>query len=154
MPAAAYGGSRELMELIAPAGPVYQAGTLSGNPVAMAAGLATLEVLARPGVWQRAADWADSAAALITAAAERAGVPVLVQKVGTMLTPFFSSTPVRTFAEAKQTDRGAYRQFFHALLEAGIYPPPSAYEASFSSAVHGGRELDLLESALRAAWPR
>jgi glutamate-1-semialdehyde 2,1-aminomutase len=154
MPAAAYGGSRELMELIAPAGPVYQAGTLSGNPVAMAAGLATLEVLARPGVWQRAADWADSAAALIAAAAERAGVPVLVQKVGTMFTPFFSSTPVRTFAEAKQTDRGAYRRFFHALLEAGIYPPPSAYEASFSSAVHGDRELDLLESALRAAWPR
>lgn len=154
LPAAAYGGKRELMELIAPAGPVYQAGTLSGNPVAMAAGLATLEELARPGVWQGAADWAENAASLISAAAARAGVPVVVQRVGTMFTPFFTAAPVRTFAEAKRTDREAYSRFFHALLEAGIYPPPSPYEAAFSSAVHGERELDLLESALEAAWPR
>jgi glutamate-1-semialdehyde 2,1-aminomutase len=154
MAAAAFGGKRELMELIAPAGPVYQAGTLSGNPVAMAAGLATLEELARPGVWQRAAEWAENAASLITTAAARAGVPVVVQRVGTMFTPFFTATPVRTFAEAKRTDREAYRQFFHAMLEAGIYLPPSPYESAFTSAVHGDRELDLLESALRAAWPR
>jgi glutamate-1-semialdehyde 2,1-aminomutase len=154
MPAAAYGGKRDLMELVAPAGPVYQAGTLSGNPVAMAAGLATLEELARPGVWQRAADWAESAASLITTAADRAGVPVVVQRVGTMFTPFFTSTPVRTFAEAKRTDREAYSRFFHALLEAGIYPPASRYEAAFSSAVHGDRELDVLENALEAAWPQ
>jgi glutamate-1-semialdehyde 2,1-aminomutase len=154
LPAAAYGGKRELMELIAPAGPVYQAGTLSGNPIAMAAGLMTLEVLTRPGVWQHAADWADSAAAMITAAADRAGVPMVVQKVGTMFTPFFTATPVRTFAEAKRTDREAYSGFFHTLLDAGVYLPPSAYEAAFTSAVHGERELDLLASALEAAWPR
>jgi glutamate-1-semialdehyde 2,1-aminomutase len=152
LPAAAYGGSRELMELIAPAGPVYQAGTLSGNPLAMAAGLATLDVLAEPGTWQRAADWAERADTLITGAAERAGVPVTVQRVGTMFTPFFSETPVRTFAEAKRSDREAYRRFFHAMLESGIYFPPSAFEASFSSTVHGAAELDMLESALEVAW--
>lgn len=153
-PAAAYGGRRELMELIAPAGPVYQAGTLSGNPVAMAAGLATLEVLSDASVWQSAANWARQAGDLIALAAQRAGVPVVVQRVGTMFTPFFSESPVRTFAEAKQTDREAYGRFFHAMLDAGIYLPPSAYEAAFTSAAHGDQELDLLESALGAAWPR
>jgi glutamate-1-semialdehyde 2,1-aminomutase len=154
LPAAAYGGSRELMELVAPVGPVYQAGTLSGNPLAMAAGLTTLEVLAQPGMWQRAAEWAERASAAMTAAAERAGVPLRVQRVGTMFTPFFSAGPVRTFAEAKRTDREAYSRFFHAMLEGGIYLPPSPYEAAFASAVHGEAELELLESALGAAWPR
>jgi glutamate-1-semialdehyde 2,1-aminomutase len=153
-PAAAYGGKRELMERIAPAGPVYQAGTLSGNPVAMAAGLATLEVLEQPGVWQQAADWASRAASLITSAAARAGVPVSVQRVGTMFTPFFTASPVRTFAEARQTDREAYGRFFHAMLDAGVYLPPSAFEAAFTSAVHSEDELELLESALDAAWGR
>jgi glutamate-1-semialdehyde 2,1-aminomutase len=154
LPAAAYGANRELMELIAPAGPVYQAGTLSGNPLAMAAGLATLDELAQPGVWQRAADWAHQAATLIQAGAERIGVPVVVQRVGTMFTPFFTSAPVRTFSEVKRSDRDAYSRFFHAMLEAGVYFPPSAFEASFSSAVHGTRELEVLEGALAAAWPR
>ncbi|HMH54672.1 MAG TPA: glutamate-1-semialdehyde 2,1-aminomutase [Gemmatimonadales bacterium] len=154
LPAAAYGGTRELMELIAPAGPVYQAGTLSGNPIAMAAGITTLEVLSRPGVWQRAADWAQRAASALTAAAERAGVPLTVQRVGTMFTPFFTERPVRTFAEAKRTDAKAYAAFFHAMLENGVYLPPSAYEAAFASTVHGTAELDVLESALRTAWPR
>ncbi len=154
-PAAAYGGRRDLMELIAPAGPVYQAGTLSGNPIAMAAGLATLEVLSdNPGLWQRAADWAEQAAAMIRSAAERAGVPVTIQRVGTMFTVFFSETPVRTFAEAKGTDREGYSRFFHAMLDAGVYLPPSAYEAAFTSATHGDRELDVLESALGTAWLR
>lgn len=154
LPAAAYGGKRELMELIAPAGPVYQAGTLSGNPLAMAAGLATLDVLARRGVWQRAADWAERATAELTAAAERAGVPLMVQRVGTMFTPFFTKDPVRTFAEAKRTDRDAYSRFFHGMLEAGIYFPPSPFEAAFSSSVHGDNELELLTGALGVAWPR
>ena len=154
LPAAAYGGTRELMELIAPAGPVYQAGTLSGNPIAMAAGITTLEVLSRPGVWQRAADWAQRAASALTAAGERAGVPLTVQRVGTMFTPFFTERPVRTFAEAKRTDAKAYAAFFHAMLENGVYLPPSAYEAAFTSTVHGTAELDVLESALRTTWPR
>lgn len=154
LPAAAYGGSRALMELIAPAGPVYQAGTLSGNPVAMAAGLATLEVLSRPGIWERAANWAEKAAGLITAAAERVGVAIQLQRVGTMLTPFFTARPVRSFAEAKQSDRDAYARFFHAMLQAGIYLPASAFEAAFTSAVHGEAELDVLESALGTVWQR
>jgi glutamate-1-semialdehyde 2,1-aminomutase len=154
LPAAAFGGTREVMELIAPAGPVYQAGTLSGNPIAMAAGLATLDVLSRSGVWQRAADWAQRAASALTAAAERAGVPLTVQRVGTMFTPFFTERPVRTFAEAKRTDAKAYAAFFHAMLENGVYLPPSAYEAAFASTAHGTAELDVLESALRNAWPQ
>jgi glutamate-1-semialdehyde 2,1-aminomutase len=154
LPAAAFGGSRELMALLAPAGPVYQAGTLSGNPLAMAAGLATLDVLSRPGVWERAARWAEAAGSMMTAAAERAGVALMVQRVGTMFTPFFTSTPVRSFAEAKQTDRDAYSRFFHYMLDGGVYLPPSAYEAAFTSAVHGEVELELLESALGNAWPR
>ena len=152
LPAAAFGGRREHMELIAPAGPVYQAGTLSGNPLAMAAGLATLDVLSRPGVWERAAEWAAHAAAMIRGAAEKAGVPVTVQLAGTMFTPFFTDEPVQDFAAAKRTNRGAYNKFFHALLDAGVYLPPSAFEAAFSSTVHGDAELDVLEAGLGAAW--
>jgi glutamate-1-semialdehyde 2,1-aminomutase len=154
LPAAVYGGKRDLMKLIAPSGPVYQAGTLSGNPLAMAAGLATLDVLARPGIWQRAADWAAQAASAIAAAAARVGVPVTVQRVGTMFTPFFTAGAVRTFAEAKRTDAQAYGRFFHAMLESGVYLPPSAFEAAFTSSVHGEAELDLFDSALRTAWSR
>ena len=154
LPAAAFGGKRELMENIAPAGPVYQAGTLSGNPLAMAAGLATLEVLSRPGVWQLAEEWADRAASAMSRAAARAGVPLTVQRVGTMFTPFFTGEPVRDFAAAKRTDREAYKRFFHAMLEAGVYLPPSPFEAAFSSSVHGEAELEVLEAGLGAAWPR
>ena len=154
LPAAVFGGKRDLMEYIAPAGPVYQAGTLSGNPLAMAAGLATLEVLSRPGVWQRADDWADRAASAMSRAAARAGVPLTVQRVGTMFTPFFTAAPVRDFAAAKRTDREAYKRFFHAMLEAGVYLPPSAFEAAFASSVHGEAELEILEAGLGAAWPR
>jgi len=153
LPAAAYGGSRRFMEMVSPAGPVYQAGTLSGNPLAMAAGLATLELLGREGTWQRAAHWAAQAESILTRAAKGAGVPLTVQRVGTMLTPFFTSSPVRTFAEAKQADRQAYSSFFHGMLEGGIYFPPSAFEAAFSSTVHGDAELELLESALGGIWP-
>ena len=154
LPAAAFGGSRELMEQIAPAGPVYQAGTLSGNPLAMAAGLATLDVLSRPGMWDRAADWAQRAASAISRAAERAGVAVMVQRVGTMFTPFMTDTPVRNFAEAKRTDRPAFNGFFRSMLEAGVYLPPSAFEAAFSASVHGDAELEVFENGLAVAWPR
>jgi glutamate-1-semialdehyde 2,1-aminomutase len=154
IPAAAYGGPRHLMEQVAPAGPVYQAGTLSGNPLAMAAGLATLDVLARPGMWERAERWAAAAADAIVRAAESAGVPVTVQRVGTMLTPFFTDRPVRDYAEAKRCDRDAYRSFFHAMLDGGIYLAPSAFEAAFTSVVHGEAELAALEAALGSAWVR
>jgi glutamate-1-semialdehyde 2,1-aminomutase len=154
LPAAAYGGRRDLMERVAPAGPVYQAGTLSGNPLAMAAGLATLDVLARPGTWERAEAFARRVAEAIEGRARAAGVAVTVQRVGTMLTPFFSASPVRDFAEARRTDRAAYNAFFHALLEGGVYLPPSAFEAAFTSAVHGDAEQAAIEAALASVWRR
>jgi glutamate-1-semialdehyde 2,1-aminomutase len=154
LPAAAYGGRRDLMERIAPAGPVYQAGTLSGNPLAMAAGLATLDVLARPGTWERAAAFAGDVAEAIERRAARAGVPVTVQRVGTMLTPFFTAAPVRDFAAARRTDRAAYNAFFHSMLDGGVYLPPSAFEAGFTSAIHGEAELAAVEAALTSTWRR
>jgi glutamate-1-semialdehyde 2,1-aminomutase len=154
LPAAAYGGRRDLMERIAPAGPVYQAGTLSGNPLAMAAGLATLDVLARPGTWERAEAFARGVAEAIESRAREAGVAMTVQRVGTMLTPFFTASPVRDFAEARRTDRAGYNAFFHALLEGGVYLPPSAFEAAFTSAVHGDAEQAAIDAALASVWRR
>jgi glutamate-1-semialdehyde 2,1-aminomutase len=154
LPAAAYGGPRALMEQVAPAGPVYQAGTLSGNPLAMAAGLATLDVLARPGTWDRAARWAARAGDAIAASAAAAGVPVTVQRVGTMLTPFFTGSPVWNYADAKRCDRAGYNAFFHAMLDGGVYLAPSAFEAAFTSAAHGEAELAALDAALGTAWAR
>jgi glutamate-1-semialdehyde 2,1-aminomutase len=154
LPAAAYGGRRDLMERVAPAGPVYQAGTLSGNPLAMAAGLATLDALARPGTWERAEGFARAVTEAIERRAGEAGVPVTVQRVGTMLTPFFTSEPVRDFAAARRTDRGAFNAFFHALLNGRVYLPPSAFEAAFTSAIHGEAEFTAVEAALAATWRR
>ena len=151
LPAAAYGGRRELLEQVAPAGPVYQAGTLSGNPLAMAAGIATLDILSTPGTWERAERWAVRAADAITRAAESAGVAVTVQRVGTMFTPFFTDRPVRDYSGAKATDRAAFNRFFHAMLDAGVYLPPSAFEAAFTSVSHGDAELAVLEEALALA---
>jgi glutamate-1-semialdehyde 2,1-aminomutase len=154
LPAAAYGGRRDLMERVAPAGPVYQAGTLSGNPLAMAAGLATLDVLARPGTWGRAEAFARNLAEAIERRAREAGIALTVQRVGTMLTPFFSGSPVRDFAAARATDRAAYNAFFHAMLDGGVYLPPSAFEAAFTSAIHGEAELAAVEAALTSTWRR
>jgi glutamate-1-semialdehyde 2,1-aminomutase len=155
LPAAAYGGRRDLMQQVAPAGPVYQAGTLSGSPLAMTAGLATLEVAAREEAWIRAEAWAAAAEQLLTGAAHRAGVPLRVQRVGTMLTPFFSETPVTDYTSARASDRDAYARFFHAMLGAGVYLAPSAFEAAFTSSAHGMAELghfaDALPRALDAA---
>jgi glutamate-1-semialdehyde 2,1-aminomutase len=154
LPAAAYGGRRDLMERVAPAGPVYQAGTLSGNPLAMAAGLATLDILARPGTWERAEAFARHLAEAIERRGRESGVAVTVQRVGTMLTAFFAETPVRDFAAARATDRAGYNAFFHAMLEGGVYLPPSAYEAAFTSSAHGDAELAAIEAALASTWRR
>jgi glutamate-1-semialdehyde 2,1-aminomutase len=152
-PAAAYGGHRALMELVAPEGAVYQAGTLSGNPVAMAAGLATLELISEPGVWSRAEAWARYAAAVLEGEALRSGVPLTVQRVGTMFTPFFTDAPIRNFSDARRSDRVAFARFFHAMLDAGVYLPPSPLEASFSSIVHDDDALEHFERAARSAFP-
>jgi glutamate-1-semialdehyde 2,1-aminomutase len=151
LPAAAYGGRATLMQLVAPAGPVYQAGTLSGNPLAMAAGLATLRELRQPGLWQAAERWAIQATDLFTEAANAAGIALTVQRAGTMFTPFFTASPVRNYAEARTADLTAYRRFFHAMLDAGVYLPPSQFEASFSSTAHGAAELARLQSALASS---
>ena len=150
-PAAAYGGHRALMELVAPEGAVYQAGTLSGNPVAMAAGLATLELISEPGVWARAEAWAREAAAVLEGEALRSGVPLTVQRVGTMFTPFFTDAPIRNFSDARRSDRVAFARCFHAMLDAGVYLPPSPLEASFSSIVHDDDALEHFERAARSA---
>ena len=153
-PAAAFGGRSDLMAHLAPEGRVYQAGTLSGNPVATTAGLATLR-LATPEVY---AHLDATAQTIRTAAAEAlgaAGVPHAVQTAGTMFSVFFRDAPVRDFAEASAQDTAAYAAFFHSMLAQGVYLPPSAYEAWFVSAAHDDRAvstvLDALPGAARAA---
>jgi glutamate-1-semialdehyde 2,1-aminomutase len=142
LPVGAYGGRADLMRQIAPDGPVYQAGTLAGNPVVMAAGIAVLTELARPGVWQHAAQMTDALAAGLTEAARSAGVDLQVQHVGTMLTPFFATEPVTDYATARASDAGRYAKFFHSLLEQGVFAPPSAFETWFLSTAHAQPEID------------
>jgi glutamate-1-semialdehyde 2,1-aminomutase len=151
LPVGAYGGRRDIMELVAPAGPVYQAGTLSGNPLAMAAGIATLTELERDGVWDGVAGAAERVAALLESAAAAAGVPVTVRRVGTMLTAFFTTGPVTDWPSAATSDRDAFARFFRTLLDEGIYWPPSQFEAAFVSAAHGDEELEQTERAIARA---
>ena len=142
------------MEQIAPAGPVYQAGTLSGNPLAMAAGLATLAVLASDeGAPYRTLE-ASSArlAAGIADAAAGASVPCRVHRVGSMLGLFLTASEVRSLADVDASDRAAFARLFHSLLVAGIHLPPSAYEALFVSTAHGGDEIDLTVAAFARAF--
>jgi glutamate-1-semialdehyde 2,1-aminomutase len=152
LPVGAYGGRRDIMELVAPAGPVYQAGTLSGNPLAMAAGIATLDQLLRPGVWEGIDRTAADLAQRLEAAAQTAGVPVVVNRAGTMLTVFFSTAPVTDWASARQSDTARFARFFQALLGAGVYWVPAQFEAAFLSVAHGPAELDFTEAAAHAAF--
>ncbi|MGI8864539.1 MAG: glutamate-1-semialdehyde 2,1-aminomutase [Solirubrobacteraceae bacterium] len=148
LPAAAYAGPPVLMERIAPAGDVYQAGTLSGNPLAVAAGLATLELLDAPA-YQRLAEVTETLAHGLREAGRRAGVPIQVQSVPGLLTPFFSAAPVRNYAEAKGCDTEAYGAWCRALLQRGVYPPPSQFEAWFPSLAH--RDEDIERTIVAAA---
>ena len=152
LPVGAYGGRRDIMQLVAPAGPVYQAGTLSGNPLAMAAGIATLDELLRPGVWEGIDRTAAGLAQRIEAEARAARVPVVVNRAGTMLTLFFSDAPVTDWASAKRADTARFARFFRALLDAGVYWVPAQFEAAFLSTAHGSVELDLTGAALEAAF--
>jgi glutamate-1-semialdehyde 2,1-aminomutase len=151
LPVGAYGGRREIMELVAPSGPVYQAGTLSGNPLAMTAGIATLTELARPGVWDRIAAMTADLAHRIVRSAAAAGVPVRVQHQGTMLTAFFTDEPVRDWESARRADTARFGRVFHRLLDLGVYWVPSQFESAFLSAAHGERELALTGEAFDAA---
>jgi glutamate-1-semialdehyde 2,1-aminomutase len=151
LPAAAYGGSAELMDRMAPDGPIYQAGTLSGNPLAMAAGIETLERLERPGTYERLAERTQTLARGLAAAAEDAGIELHTGHVGGMFGFFFHPGPVRNFGDARKSDEPRFRRFFAAMLADGVYLAPSPYEAGFVSLAHGSDEIRAtLEAAARA----
>lgn len=152
MPVGAYGGRRELMSQVAPAGPVYQAGTLSGNPVAMAAGLAMLELVQAPGFHARLAATAARLCEGLEAAAREAGVAVTTNRVGAMFGLFFTSGKVETYAQATACDTAAFNRFFHAMLGRGVFLAPSAYEAGFVSSAHDDAVIDATLEAARAAF--
>jgi glutamate-1-semialdehyde 2,1-aminomutase len=151
LPVAAYGGRRELMQLVAPAGRMYQAGTLSGNPLAMAAGIATLRELAKPGAYQ----WLSGASRVladgVAAAAGEHGVPLQTAAVGGMWGFFFASEPVSDYASAKRADTTLFARFFHACLDAGVYLPPSQFESCFVSLAHGEDVVAATLGAFREA---
>ena len=151
LPVAAYGGRRELMERIAPDGPVYQAGTLSGNPLAVAGGLATLDALT-PDVHRRMEERTARLVRGLSEIALRRGIPFTAAHAGTMWGFFFRAEPVRSFADAKTADVARFRRFFHAALERGVYLAPSAFEAAFMSAAHGEAEIELTLERLDAAF--
>jgi glutamate-1-semialdehyde 2,1-aminomutase len=148
LPVGAYGGRRDLMEQISPLGPVYQAGTLSGNPLAVAAGLATLRALADPAVYERLETLGARVESGLVDAARHAGVPLTVNRVGSMLTAFFAASPVVDLTSAKRSDTARYARFFHAMLERGVFLAASQFEAAFVSLAHTD---DDLEAAARAA---
>ncbi len=150
LPVGAYGGKADLMDLIAPAGPVYQAGTLSGNPLAMAAGLATLDLLDEEAYHTLERTSANLEKRL-TDACSQAGVPAAIQRVGSMLTLFFSAEPVYSMDEASKADHARFAKFFHKLLKRGIHLPPSGYEAWFISLAHDSSAIDKTMDAVKQA---
>ena len=142
------------MEELAPLGPVYQAGTLSGNPVAVAAGIATLKLVDAPGFQQKIESITQQLVAGLAAEARKAGVIFSSQGVGSMFGIYFRAAPPGSFAEVMQCDRERFNRFFHAMLERGIYLAPSAYEAGFVSAAHGAPEIDATLAAARTCFKR
>ena len=153
LPVGAYGGRVELMELVSPAGPVYQAGTLSGNPLAMTAGLWCLEELS-PNLYRHLAELGAELAAGLADAARRAGVPLQVNAFGSLLTPFFTAQPVRDYQTALRANTTAYGAFFREMLARGVYPPPSQFEAWFLSAAHTARDIRQTIAAARDAMKK
>jgi glutamate-1-semialdehyde 2,1-aminomutase len=142
LPAAAFGGRADLMDRLAPDGDVYQAGTLSGNPLALAAGLKTLEILRRPGAYDRLEELGARLERGLAAAAAAADIPACINRVGSMLTLFFCPGPVRSYEEAKQADAARFGRFFGAMRDGGVFLPPSQFEAMFVSLAHSEAEVD------------
>ncbi len=142
MPMAAFGGRRDIMQCLAPLGPVYQAGTLSGNPVAVAAGLATLELVQEAGFYEKLASRTEQLVSGISAIATNQGIDFCAQSIGGMFGVYFRKNIPVSFAEVMQCDKNAFNRFFHAMLDEGIYFAPSAFEAGFVSAMHGDDELN------------
>jgi glutamate-1-semialdehyde 2,1-aminomutase len=151
LPVGAYGGRRDIMQLVAPAGPMYQAGTLSGNPLAMTAGIETLKELQKPSSWHQLELRSAQLEYGLRAAAEAVGVTAIVQRVGTMFTTFFTDQPVTDWTTAKRSDTRRFGAFFRAMLERGVYLAPSQFEAGFLSLAHGEAEIDAtIEAATEA----
>src|SRR5690606_8416820 len=151
LPVGAYGGRRDLMEQMAPLGPVYQAGTLAGNPLAMAAGLATLQLLREPGTYERLDALGAKLAEGGQAAAAAAGVPLTVNRVGSMLTGFFVDGPVTDFESATKADTERYARFHQAMLQRGVYLAPSQFESAFVSLAHSEADLERTAAAAHEA---
>jgi glutamate-1-semialdehyde 2,1-aminomutase len=151
MPLAAFGGSREVMSQLAPLGPVYQAGTLSGNPVATACGLATLKEISRPGFFKALGERTRSLAEGLAAVAREAGVPFSSDSEGGMFGFFFSDTLPQHYGTVMATDKERFNRFFHAMLDRGVYLAPALYEAGFVSAAHGPAEIAATLEAAREA---
>jgi glutamate-1-semialdehyde 2,1-aminomutase len=152
LPAAAYGGRAEIMDTVAPLGPVYQAGTLSGNPLAMAAGTVALDLLQKPGTYEALEAKSARLQAGLAGAALSAGVAVTINRVGSMMTVFFCPGPVTDYASAKTSDTARFGRFFHGLLERGVYLPPAQFEAAFVSLAHTDADIDETVRAARAAF--
>jgi glutamate-1-semialdehyde 2,1-aminomutase len=152
LPVGAFGGRRDIMQSIAPLGPVYQAGTLSGNPVAVAAGLATLKLVQAPRFFERLAATTRALCEGLTRAAQEQGVPFSAASVGGMFGLYFRETPPASYAEVMQCDKEAFNRFFHGMLSRGIYLAPSAYEAGFVSSAHGRAEIARTISAAKEVF--
>ncbi len=152
LPVGALGGRREIMQKLAPLGPVYQAGTLSGNPIAVAAGLATLKIVQSEKFQENVERKTQALVEGLAAQAREAGVTFSSQSIGSMFGIYFHNAPPRGFAEVMQCDRERFKRFFHAMLERGVYLAPSAYEAGFVSAAHGDAEIEATLAAARAAF--
>ncbi len=148
VPVGAFGGRKDIMELLAPLGPVYQAGTLSGNPLAMVAGMTTLREWSKPGVFESAQATTGALVEGLEQAAREAGIPLVADSVGTMFGFFFSDHPVRSYRDTLSTRKESFNTFFHSMLEQGVYFAPSAFEAGFVSAAHAGEALEFTLQAL------
>ncbi len=154
LPVGAFGGKREIMELLAPTGGVYQAGTLSGNPLAMAAGIATIRLLNRTDFYEQLEQRSALLAVGLRQAAEQAGCPAMLARVGSMLCTFFSQEPVSGWQSAARCDTRAYAEFFHAMLDQGIYLAPSQFETAFVSSAHSVDDIERTIAAARIAFAR
>ena len=151
LPVGAYGGRQEIMELVAPLGPMYQAGTLSGNPLAVAGGLATLQELTRPGTYEKLESMAARLTEGLTEVFDRKEVPSTINRVGSMFTGFFNGGPVASLTQVEQSDVPGHGRFFHGMLERGVYLAPSQFEAGFVSLAHTEEDIDRTVAAAEAA---
>jgi glutamate-1-semialdehyde 2,1-aminomutase len=154
LPAAAFGGRAQIMDLLAPLGPVYQAGTLSGNPLAMAAANVTLDLLRDKKCYEKLENTSAALEAGLAEAAGAAGVPVMINRVGSIMSCFFTDQPVVNYADVQATDVGRFKRFFAAMLECGIYLAPSAFEAMFVSLAHSGEDIKRTSEAARFSFKK